>query len=110
MAVKKQAPIIINVSLDENKIPESIKWSAPDGGVNNQEAMAMLLTFWYGESKESLRMDLWVKEMPLDEMKQFFHQSLISMTNTFHRATQDEKMTSTMNDFCDYFAEKMDLK
>lgn len=110
MAVKKQAPIIINVSLDENKIPESIKWSAPDGGVNNQEAMAMLLTFWDGESKESLRMDLWVKEMPLDEMKQFFHQSLISMTNTFHRATQDEKMTSTMNDFCDYFAEKMDLK
>ena len=110
MAVKKQAPIIINVSLDENKIPESIKWSAPDGGVNNQEAMAMLLTFWDGESKESLRMDLWVKEMPLDEMKQFFHQSLISMTNTFHRATQDEKMTSTMNDFCDYFAEKIDLK
>jgi gliding motility-associated protein GldC len=110
MAVKKQAPIIINVSLDENKIPESIKWSAPDGGVNNQEAMAMLLTFWDGESKESLRMDLWVKEMPLDEMKQFFHQSLISMTNTFHRATQDEKMTSTMNDFCDYFAEKMDVK
>jgi hypothetical protein len=48
--------------------------------------------------------------MPLNEMKQFFHQSLISMTNTFHRATQDEKMTSTMNDFCDYFAEKMDLK
>ncbi|MFQ3350864.1 MAG: gliding motility-associated protein GldC [Candidatus Marivariicella framensis] len=110
MAVKKQAPITINVSLDENKIPESIKWSAPDGGVNNQEAMAMLLTFWDGESKESLRMDLWVKEMPLNEMKQFFHQSLISMTNTFHRATQDEKMTSTMNDFCDYFAEKMDLK
>ena len=110
MAVKKQAPIIINVSLDENKIPESIKWSAPDGGGNNQEAMAMLLTFWDGESKESLRMDLWVKEMPLDEMKQFFHQSLISMTNTFHRATQDEKMTSTMNDFCDYFAEKMDVK
>ena len=110
MAVKKQAPITINVSLDENKIPESIKWSAPDGGVNNQEAMAMLLTFWDGESKESLRMDLWVKEMPLNEMKQFFHQSLISMTNTFHRATQDEKMTATMNDFCDYFAEKMNLK
>lgn len=110
MAVKKQAPITINVSLDENKIPESIKWSAPDGGVENQEAMAMLLTFWDGKSKESLRMDLWVKEMPLDEMKKFFHQNLVSMADAFHRATQDEKMTSTMNDFCDYFAEKMNLK
>ena len=110
MALKKKAPITINVSLDENKIPENIKWSAPDGGVKNQDAKAMLLTFWDSKSKESLRMDLWVKDMPLDEMKQFFHQSLISMTNTFQRATQDEKMTATMNDFCDYFAEKMKLK
>jgi len=110
MVIKKEAPITINVSLDENKIPENIKWSAPDEGVKNQEAKAMLLTFWDGKSKESLRIDLWVKDMPLDEMKQFFHQSLISMTNTFHRATQDEKMTATMNDFCDYFAEKMNLK
>lgn len=110
MALKKKAPITINVSLDENKIPENIKWSAPDGGVENQDAKAMLLTFWDSKSKESLRMDLWVKDMPLDEMKQFFHQSLISMTNTFQRATQDEKMTATMNDFCDYFAEKMKLK
>ena len=110
MAIKKQAPITINVSLDENKIPESIRWSAPDGGFENQDAMAMLLTFWDGKNKESLRMDLWVKEMPLDEMKQFFHQSLVSMTHTFQKATQDEKMTLTMNDFCDYFAEKMELK
>jgi|TARA_B100000780_G_scaffold76418_1_gene51513 gliding motility-associated protein GldC len=110
MALKKKAPIVINVSLDENKIPENITWSAPDGGVLNKDAKAMLLTFWDSKSKESLRMDLWVKDMPLDEMNQFFYQSLVSMTNTYHRATQDEKMTATMNDFCDYFAEKMKLK
>lgn len=110
MAIKKQAPITIDVSLDENKIPENISWSAPDGGVINQDAKAMLLTFWDGKKKESLRMDLWVKEMPLDEMKLFFHQSLLSMTETFYRATKDDRMTATMNDFCDYFAEKMNLK
>ena len=110
MAIKKQAPITIDVSLDENKIPENISWSAPDGGVVNQEAKAMLLTFWDGKKKESLRMDLWVKEMPLDEMKLFFHQSLLSMSETFYRATKDDRMTETMNDFCDYFAEKMNLK
>ena len=110
MAIKKQAPITIDVSLDENKIPENISWSAPDGGVVNQDAKAMLLTFWDGKKKESLRMDLWVKEMPLDEMKLFFHQSLLSMSETFYIATKDDRMTATMNDFCDYFAEKMNLK
>jgi hypothetical protein len=43
-------------------------------------------------------------------MKVFFHQTLVSLSDTFMKATQDEKMTSTMKDFCDYFAEKLDLK
>jgi hypothetical protein len=34
---------------------------------------------------------------------------LVAMSDTFQRATNDEKMTDTMKDFCDYFAEKMDL-
>ena len=51
MAIKKNAPVTINVSLDENKIPEKIKWSAPDGGVEDQEAKAMFLTFWDGKKR-----------------------------------------------------------
>ena len=30
--------------------------------------------------------------------------------STFETATNDEKMTATMRDFCDYFAEKLELK
>jgi hypothetical protein len=47
--------------------------------------------------------------MPVDEMKVFFHQTLVAMADTYHRATDDEKMTDTMRDFCDYFAEKLEL-
>jgi gliding motility-associated protein GldC len=57
-----------------------------------------------------MRIDLWTKEMPVDEMKIFFHQTLVSMAETFKRATNDEKMSDTMLDFCDYFAEKLELK
>jgi hypothetical protein len=32
------------------------------------------------------------------------------MSDTFQRATGDEKMADTMRDFCDYFAEKLELK
>jgi len=48
--------------------------------------------------------------MPVDQMQLFFHQTLVSLSDTYYRATQDEKMTETMRDFCAYFAEKLELK
>ncbi len=98
------------VELDENRVPEKLTWTAQDGGVDAEEAKAMMLSIWDSKAKETLRIDLWTKEMPVDEMKLFFHQTLVAMSETFSRATGDEKMTATMKDFCDYFAEKLDLK
>ena len=98
------------VELDENRVPEKLTWTAQDGGVDAEEAKAMMLSIWDSKAKETLRIDLWTKEMPVDEMKLFFHQTLVTMSETFQRATGDEKMTATMKDFCDYFAEKLELK
>lgn len=106
---KIKSEIKINVELDENRVPEKMFWTAKDGGVELEETKAVMLSVWDGNAKETLRIDLWTKEMPVDEMKQFFHQSLLAMADTFQRATTDEKMADTMRDFCDYFAEKMDL-
>lgn len=106
----KKSKIEISINLDDNKIPEKILWSAEDGNIKDKESKALFLSVWDSEKKESLRIDLWTKEMPLDEMKIFFHQTLVAMSDTFNRATQDEKMTATMKDFCDYFAEKLNLK
>lgn len=102
--------IELNVELDENRVPEKLKWSAEDGGVKNEEAKAVMLSVWDSKTQETLKIDLWTKDMPVDEMKLFFHQTLVTMSDTFLRATQDEKMTATMKDFCDYFAEKLELK
>tara|TARA_B100000809_G_C15109572_1_gene520051 strand:+ start:1127 stop:1462 length:336 start_codon:yes stop_codon:yes gene_type:complete len=106
----RTSKIELNIDLDENKVPEKLHWTAEDGGISNEEAKAMMLAVWDGNAKETLRIDLWTKDMPVDEMKQFFHQTLVEMSNTFQRATQDDKMTATMKDFCDYFAEKLELK
>jgi gliding motility-associated protein GldC len=97
------------IDLDENKVPEKLSWSAQDGGVNSEEAKAIMLAIWDSKTKESLRIDLWTKDMPVDEMKLFFHQTLVAMSDTYLRAIGDEKMSETMKDFCDYFAEKLDL-
>ena len=105
-----KSEIKLTVELDENRVPEKLTWTAKDGGVNAEEAKAMLLSIWDSKAQETLRIDLWTKDMPVDEMKVFFHQTLVAMADTFHRATEDEKMTATMRDFCDYFAEKLELK
>lgn len=110
MADLHESEITLKVGLDENRVPETLSWSAQDGGIDNEEAKAMLLSVWDSKNKESLKIDLWTKDMPVDEMKVFFHQTLVSLSDTFMRATQDEKMTATMKDFCDYFAEKLELK
>ena len=102
--------IELKVELDENRIPEKLQWTAEDGGITDAEAKAMMLSVWDANAQETLRIDLWTKDMPVDQMKVFFHQTLVAMSNTFNRATQDEKMTATMKDFCEYFADKLQLK
>ena len=110
MAVVHSSKIEFTVGLDENKVPETIYWNAEEGGITNEEAKALMISVWDSKTKDTLRMDLWTKDMPVDEMKVFFHQTLVAMSDTFNRATQDEKMTATMKDFCDYFAEKLEIK
>jgi gliding motility-associated protein GldC len=110
MSNKITSEIKFVVELDENRVPDKLTWTAQDGGVELEEAKAMLLSIWDSNVKETLRIDLWTKDMPVDEMKIFFHQTLVAMADTFERATQDEKMASTMRDFTDYFAEKLELK
>ena len=107
---KNISKIEIKVELDNNKVPEKIRWTASDSDIDNQETKATFLSVWDSKNKQSLRIDLWTKDMPLDEMKLFFYQTLLSMSTTFNRATSDEKMSQTMVDFCDYFAEKLELK
>ncbi|WP_339918806.1 gliding motility protein GldC [uncultured Flavobacterium sp.] len=110
MSDKNRSEIKFLVELDENRVPEKLLWTAKDGGVELEEAKAIMLSVWDSKAKESMRIDLWTKEMPVDEMKIFFHQTLVAMSDTFHRATGDEKMADTMKDFCEYFAEKLELK
>ncbi len=109
MAIKHRSEIKIKVGLDENRVPENLYWSADDGKIENKESKALLLSVWDSENKDTYKINLWTKEMPINEMKQFFHQTLLSMADSFETATSDEKMSATMRDFCDYFAEKMEI-
>lgn len=106
----KKSKITFEVQLDENRVPEEIKWSAQDGGINNESSKAVFLSVWNHNSQETLKIDLWTKDMPIDQMNVFFHQTLVSLSQSYLKATNNEKMNDAFNQFCDYFAEKLELK
>ncbi len=103
--------INIAVELDKNQVPEKITWNAQDAGLNNPaHCRAMLLSLWDNDNKQTLKLDLWTKDMTVDEMKLFFYETLVTMADTFESATKEDKISGDFRDFCAYFAEKMDIE
>jgi len=102
--------IKFNVTLDDNKLPEAITWKASDAGMDKEESCkAIMLAVWDTKTESTLKIDLWTKEMKVDEMKKFFHQTLLSMSETLKRSISEDKMAADMKDFCEHFAEKLKI-
>ena len=102
----KVSNINIQVEVDENHVPESLNWTAEDGGVKDEEAKAMLLSIWDSKQQETLRIDLWTKDMMVNEMYIMYHQTLISMANTLEKSTGHDKLAGALKDYCKFFAEQ----
>lgn len=102
-----KSTITIEVNTDENKVPSSIGWKATDtGSENQQKAKAMMLSFWDGADKAALRIDLWTKEMMVDEMADFFYQTMMTMADTYGRATKYQEDVDEMKKFAIGFYER----
>ena len=85
--IVKTSEIKLSVGLNENNLPLGIQWSASDGGVDNAQARALMLSLWDPNASNTMKIDLWTKDMSVEEMKQFFHQTLLTMADTFEKAT-----------------------
>jgi len=107
--MEKDSEIVLKIKLDENNVPVKLSWDAEDNQVNGKEARALMLSLWDAEEDNTLRIDLWTKEMVVDDMKKFIHQSILLMADTLHRATGEVAMAQTMREFGGYYAEKMQL-
>ena len=102
-----QSSIKIDILLDPNKVPEQINWIATDSSADMvQKAKAMCIAFWDGTDKTAMRIDLWTKDMMVDEMADFYYQMLMSMADTFKRATQQQEISDDMKTFAKNFFEK----
>ena len=102
-----QSTISIDVILDKDRIPEQIQWRASDSSVERaQKAKAMMLAFWDGAEKAALRIDLWTKDMMIDEMGDFFYQTMMTMADTYSRATNHKELVEEMKAFAKEFYTK----
>lgn len=102
-----QSNITIDVNLDDQKVPHQILWNATQSSSEEkQEAKAMMISFWDGKEKAALRIDLWTKEMMVDEMADFYYQTMMTMADTFERATHQKELVGEMKDFAKNFYAK----
>ena len=108
MAATINSEIKFLIELDENRVPEKLTWTAQDGGVVEQEAKAIMLSIWDAKAQETLRIDLWTKDMPVDEMKRFCVDNIGSMAENIVTATNDQKMAEMMRALCKQLSAYLD--
>ena len=86
----KTSEIKFKVTVDENNLPMQIEWDAPDSG-EKSSCKSVMIALWDEKENNTLRIDLWTKDMMVDEMKKFYHQNVMTLTDTYLRATGDTK-------------------
>ncbi len=102
----KQSEINFTVALDDDNIPEKITWDATEKGNDQpEETKSISISLWDHEQQNTMRIDLWTKEMPIDEMKRFYIDCLGGLAQSVQNSTGDEFMSKQMNDLCEKLVE-----
>lgn len=98
----KQSTIKFEIELDNNNVPEKIHWDATDKqdpGLSETKSISIAL--WDHEQMNTLRIDLWSKDMPVDDMKKFYVDCIGGLSQSVLSATGDEYMSTEMRQLCD---------
>ena len=93
--------ISFNVELDNNNYPEKISWKASDAENLPNNTKSISLNIWDHSQNNTLRIDLWTKEMQVDEMKKFFIDCLGGMGQTILNSTGDTYISNEVNALCE---------
>ena len=102
----KKSEIKFIVTLDKENIPEKIEWMAEDS-INNglSDTKSISLSLWDEKKNNTLRIDLWTKEMKTDEMKRFYVDCLGGLSQSILSSTGDECMSKETNKLCEKLIE-----
>ena len=102
----KTSEINFKITVDENHLPVNITWEAKDAG-EKSECKSVMIALWDAKENNTMRIDLWTKEMSIDEMKKFFHQNVMTLTDTYAKATNDEATAKEVKEFFSEIGKKI---
>lgn len=106
----REKEIKLTVQLDQRHVPESIEWQASDApDASAQACDAFLLALWDSDEQATLRIDLWTKKMQVVHMNAFFFQTLMTMADTYQRATGNEEAAQEMRELGRRFGQLVPL-
>jgi len=94
------------VEIDENNLPNNIKMIGEETKNNAIMLKALMVAAWDASKKETLRVDIWTKDMPVNDMFILYHQNLMGMATSLEKSTGEEKLAQALRDYCSFFAEK----
>ncbi|WP_187263649.1 gliding motility protein GldC [Pontibacter beigongshangensis] len=97
----KKSEIYFSIALDDQKVPEAISWRATDAGEKIHFAKAINISLWDRDEAGTMKIDLWTKDMPVDEMKYFYIDSIGAMAQSIMTATNDQVMAQKMRTLCE---------
>lgn len=102
----KKSSIEFAIQLDDNNVPERITWDATDKPLDTPtETKSISVSLWDSRQKNTMRIDLWTKDMPVDEMKRFYIENIGGIAQSVLTSTGDEKMANEINALCDRLVE-----
>ena len=102
----KKSTISFKIELDENHLPQKIQLNSSDGQLKKVEVKSFLISAWDKKTNETLRIDLWTKDMMVSEMLIMYHQTLLSMASSLEKATNESNLADALRDYCRFFAEQ----
>lgn len=98
----KKSEINFTIDLDNNNVPQKIQWNASDKpGEAPSETKSISISLWDQSQKNTLRIDLWTNDMPVEEMKRFYIDCLGGLAQSILSSTGDEFMSSETNALCE---------
>ena len=105
-----KSKLTFDLELDDNNVPKKIIMNSSDNQAKDVLLKSVMIAAWDEKTKETLRVDLWTKDMMVNEMFIMYHQTMIGMAASLEKATGQTNLAGALRDYCDFFAKETKIK
>ncbi|MDX2194916.1 MAG: gliding motility protein GldC [Cytophagales bacterium] len=98
----KSSKITFSILLDSDNVPEKLYWDATDKNPKGEEkTLAFCVSIWDHVQHNTLKIDLWAKDMPILDMKRFYVETIGGLAESLKNASNDDYMVNEINNLCE---------